>query len=79
MKEKIANLIERFPDRKKIIEALAGTDARFQSILQDHHDVHRRLARAQTNGDPATTADLERRFRSLEEELIRLIQGYPIA
>ncbi len=79
MKAKIADLIERFPDRKRIIEALAGSDARFQSILQDHHEVHRRLARAETDGDPATKADLERRFRNIEEELIRLIQGYPIA
>ncbi len=79
MKEQIAKLIERFPDRKAIIESLAGSDARFRSVLHDHHEVHRSLSRDEVSGDPATRADLERRFRNLEEELIRLVQGYPIA
>ncbi len=79
MKEKIARLIERFPDHEKIIKALARSDAQFQDLLRDHHDIHRRLARAETSGDPASQADLEKRYRNLEEELIRLIQGYPIA
>jgi uncharacterized protein YdcH (DUF465 family) len=79
MKEKIAKLIERFPNHKKIISALAGSNARFQDLLRDHHDVHRRLADAERSGDPARTADLEKRQKNLEEELIRLIQGYPMA
>ncbi|MHC4709655.1 MAG: hypothetical protein ACYTA3_04330 [Planctomycetota bacterium] len=79
MKEKIATLIERFPNHEKIIKALGGSNARFQDLLRDHHDVHRRLASAETYGDPARKADLESRYRNLEEELIRLIQGYPMA
>ncbi len=79
MKEQIVKLVERFPDRKDIIESLAGSNTRFRSLLQDHHDVHRKLARDEVSGDPATKADLEARFRNLEEEMIRLIQGYPIA
>ena len=79
MKEKIAALIARFPDHEAIIKALAGSDTRFQSLVQDHHDVHRGLARAERDGDPATTAGLEQRYRNLEEEMIRMIQGYPMA
>ena len=79
MKEQILKLVERFPDRKAIIESLAGSDARFKSLLQDHHDVHRKLSQDEVSGDPATKADLESRYRNLEEEMIRLIQGYPIA
>ena len=79
MKEKIAKLIERFPDHERIIKALSGSNARFQDLLLDHHEVHRKLTSAETNGDPAARADLEKRYKNLEEELIRLIQGYPIA
>ncbi len=78
MKAQILKLVERFPDRKAIIESLAGSDARFKILLQDHHDVHRKLSQDEVSGDPATKADLESRYRNLEEEMIRLIQGYPI-
>ena len=50
MKEQIVKLVERFPDRKEIIESLAGSNTRFRSLLQDHHDVHRKLARDEVSG-----------------------------
>jgi uncharacterized protein YdcH (DUF465 family) len=79
MKQKLATLIEKFPDHEAIIRALAGSNTRFKSLVQDHHDVHLSLAKAETSGDPATTAELERRYRNLEEEMIRMIQAYPLA
>jgi len=79
MQQKLATLIERFPDHEAIIRALAGRNTRFRTLVQDHHDVHCSLARAERNGDPATTAELEQRYKNLEEEMIRMIQAYPIA
>lgn len=79
MKETVAALIDRFPDHEAIIRALARSDVRFKSLVQDHHDVHRGLARAERDGDPATKAELEQRYKNLEEEMIRMIQGYPMA
>lgn len=79
MKQNLATLIERFPDHEAIIRALAGSNTRFRSLVQDHHDVHLSLARAETSGDPGTTAELEQRYRNLEEEMIRMIQAYPMA
>lgn len=73
MKEKIAHLIERFPQHGAVIKALSGSNTRFQDLLSDHHDLHQRLARG--DADP----DAEARYRNLEEELVRLIQGYPLA
>lgn len=79
MKQAMANLIERFPDHEAIIRALSGSNTRFRTLVQDHHDVHRSIARAETSGDPATTEELERRYKNLEEEMIRMIQAYPIS
>lgn len=79
MKEKIERLIARFPDRESIITALSGSSARFRDLIRDHHDLHERLNRAETAADPLERTDLERRYRNLEEEMIRLMQGYPMA
>lgn len=75
MKEKIARLIERFPQHEAAITALSGSNTRFQDLLSDHHDLHQQLAREGSGANP----DAEARYRNLEEELIRLIQGYPLA
>lgn len=77
MKEKIAKLIDRFPDHADIIRSLAGSNTRFKDLLMDHHDVHERLARAEAEDDP-DKANLQSRYRNLEEELVRLIQGSPM-
>lgn len=79
MKEKIARLIERFPEREAIIKALGEGDARFRDVVNDHYDPHRQLNREDAAADPSTSSDLRARQRNLEEELIRLIQGYPLA
>ena len=75
MKERTAHLIDRFPDHEAVIRALSESDARFQDLLGDHYDLHQRLSRGATESDP----DAETRYRNLEEELIRLIQAYPLA
>jgi uncharacterized protein YdcH (DUF465 family) len=74
VKEKVAHLIERFPDHEAIIKALSQDDTRFQDLLSDHYDLHQQLSRA-SEDDP----NLKARYRNLEEELIRLMQGYPMA
>lgn len=79
MKQQIAQLIERFPHHEAIIKALSGSSARFQDLVTDHHDLHRQLNRNDTAADPSKRTDLEARYRNIEEALIRLIQGYPMA
>jgi uncharacterized protein YdcH (DUF465 family) len=79
MKEKIEKLIERFPDHERVIKALAGSNTRFRDLVQDHYDVHHRLSSDDAEQDPSTYEYLESRHQNLEEELIRLIQGYPLA
>jgi hypothetical protein len=74
MKEKIEHLIERFPAHEAIIKALSSPSAQFRDLLSDHYDLHRKLS-----SDAADDPDLARRYRNLEEELVRLIQGYPMA
>jgi len=74
MKEKIAHLIQRFPDRAEVIKALGKSDTRFRDLLSDHYDLHRLL-----NRDEPPDPDAQKRYRNLEEELVRLIQGYPMA
>jgi uncharacterized protein YdcH (DUF465 family) len=75
MKKKAAHLIERFPEHEAIIRSLSESDARFQDLLSDHHDLHQTINRGGTEADP----DVEARYRNLEEELVRLIQAYPLA
>ena len=78
MQEQIAKLIDRFPDHERIIKALAGSNARFKDLLLDHHDVHQQLANPESSDDPGTRANLESRYKNLDEELVRLIQGSPM-
>jgi hypothetical protein len=73
MKARIAHLIERFPNHEAIIKSLSQDDTRFQDLLRDHYDVHQQLSRSED--DP----NLKARYRDLEEELVRLMQGYPMA
>ncbi len=75
MKEKTEHFIERFPEHEAVIRALGNSDARFQDLLSDHHDLHKKLSRGATEDDPGLTT----RYRNLEEKLIRLIQAYPLA
>jgi uncharacterized protein YdcH (DUF465 family) len=74
MKARVAHLIERFPNHEAIIKALSQDNTRFQDLLRDHYDVHQQLSRA-SEPDP----NLKARYRDLEEELVRLMQGYPLA
>lgn len=79
MKEQLAKLIARFPDHERVIKALSESSAHFQDLLRDHHDIHTSLNAPDTADDPAKKSDLEARYRNIEEKLIRLIQGYPLA
>jgi uncharacterized protein YdcH (DUF465 family) len=75
MKERTEHLIERFPEHETVIRSLSESDARFQDLLSDHYDLHQKISRGETEADP----DAEARYRNLEEELVRLIQAYPLA
>ena len=79
MEEKIARLMQRFPDHRDIIRSLSTSSAPFQDLINEHHDTHRRLTRSDMEYDRARREDAERHLRHLEEEMIRLIQGYPLA
>jgi len=79
MREKLAKVIERFPEREDLIRALARSSERFRSLIADHHDAHQRLNSSETEADPARQGELRRRMANLEEEMVRLMQGYPMA
>lgn len=79
MEEKFAWLMQRFPDRSNIIRSLSGSNAAFRDLINEHHETHRRLNRSDMEYDPARREEAERHLRNLEEEMIRLIQGYPLA
>jgi hypothetical protein len=78
MNEQIARLIQRFPNRETIIKALARGNTHFRDLVSDHHEVARQLSSDEVAANPARRGDLQARQRNLEEELIRLIQGYPL-
>ncbi len=79
MREKIQKMVERFPEHAESIRALGKSSARFQDLLSDFHRVEQRLESRRGADDPGSLDDLERRHRNLRQELVMLIQGYPLA
>ncbi|MCC2112225.1 MAG: hypothetical protein KDJ16_09350 [Hyphomicrobiales bacterium] len=79
MREKIKKMIERFPEHAESIKALGKSSARFRDLLSDFHGVEERLQSRRGADDPGSLDDLERRHRHLRQELVMLIQGYPLA
>ena len=79
MKETTQSLIERFPEHRRTITALEESNARFRDLLGDYGDVTRRLSDTGRADDPERQLALEQRRKNLEQELVMLIQGYPLA
>ena len=79
MKQTTRSLIDRFPQYQETIAALSESNAQFRDLLGDYGDVTRRLSDTGPSDDPERQIALEQRRKNLEQELVMLIQGYPLA
>jgi hypothetical protein len=72
MIEEMRRLLERFPEDEQTIGELLQKDEAFRSMCQEYHHIDSELQ----NADPEAAKDLTHRRASLEEELMRRIEGY---
>lgn len=79
MKETTLSFIDRFPQHQETITALSESNAQFKDLLGDYGDVTKRLSDTGPSDDPDRQIALEQRRKNLEQELVMLIQGYPLA
>jgi hypothetical protein len=72
MIEEMRPLLERFPEDEQTIRELLQDDEAFRSLCQEYHHIDSELQQA----DPEVARDLTHRRASLEEEMVRRIEGY---
>jgi hypothetical protein len=72
MIEEMRPLLERFPEDEQTIGELLRSDDDFRSLCQEYHHIASELQ----NADPDAVKDLTHRRSSLEEEMMRRIEGY---
>ena len=69
-------LHEEFPDKAEKIHELKTTDAHFQKLFDEYHEVNRAIHRAETNVEPTDQFNEEtmrkQRMR-LKDEIARLL------
>lgn len=71
MVEHIRSLLARYPDHEGTVRRLVATDARFNALCLEYHDVIELLERFE-----AEAARLRQRRVWLEEEFLTRIEGY---
>ena len=67
-----SHLLERLPHFKERIEALAGSNAAFDEVAREHHEVCDSLS-AGAADEPGEQDRLEKRRAALEEEMVRML------
>jgi hypothetical protein len=72
MIEEMRPLLERFAEDEQTIRELLQNDDAFASLCQEYHHIASELQ----NADPETARDLTHRRATLEEEMMRRIEGY---
>lgn len=75
MDNRMQRIINRFPEHESIIRSLSKSNARFQDLVFDHHDIHQKL---ESEDEPGRQEELRSGLKNLEDQLIRIIQGSPM-
>jgi hypothetical protein len=71
MVERIQSLLARFPEDEATVRRLVATDARFDALCQEYHEVIELLDRFEPEVE-----QLRQRRAWLEVELLTRIEGY---
>jgi uncharacterized protein YdcH (DUF465 family) len=71
MVERIRPLLARFSENEEIVRQLVATDASFDALCDEYHEVIERL-----DGLEAEVERLKERRAELEEDLLMRIEGY---
>jgi uncharacterized protein YdcH (DUF465 family) len=74
MVERIRPLLARFSENEEIVRQLVATDASFDALCDEYHEVIERLERL--DGLEAEVERLKERRAELEEDLLMRIEGY---
>jgi hypothetical protein len=69
--ERIRSLLARYPDHEETVRRLVATDAKFDALCQEYHDVIELLERFESE-----VARLRQHRVWLEEEFLTRIEGY---